>query len=177
LPRSQPLALTSLLPQGARAWFPSVDSSHAPPCSAVFFVKGERPRTHSSKRKTMKTKIQNSDSRLKNRIAQRKKQLPRIDFALRRANRKLQAEKLLTLLRVEAPNLFDRVECVGKWLWIRFEAKQPSSVTRLLSEFGFHWNHFRQCWQNPCSANCEERATYDPRCRYGSYFPADIMPN
>jgi len=49
---------------------PSEDYSRQPPCSAGSFVKGERPRTHSSKKKIMKTNI-NSDSELKNRTAQR----------------------------------------------------------------------------------------------------------
>jgi len=35
---------------------PSEDYSRQPPCSAGFFVKGERPRTHSSKKKDYENK-------------------------------------------------------------------------------------------------------------------------
>ena len=97
---------------------------------------------------------------------------PEIDFALRRANRALETEKLLALLRSDAPRFFEVAEVVGKWVWIQFSDKQPSTITRVLSEFGFHWNNTRQAWQHPCGTITDERADYDPRKRYGSYFAA-----
>jgi len=100
---------------------------------------------------------------------------PEIDFALRRANRSLDTEKLLVLLRSEAPRFFELAEVVGKWVWIQFTEKQPSIITRNLAEFGFHWNNARQTWQHPCGLY-RERATYDPRKKYGSYFVADAKP-
>jgi hypothetical protein len=39
-----------------------------------------------------------------------------------------------------------------------------------LSELGFHRNNTRQAWQHPCGTIADERADYDPRKRYGSYF-------
>jgi hypothetical protein len=30
-----------------------------------------------------------------------------------------------------------------------------------------------QAWQHPCGTIADERADYDPRKRYGSYFAAD----
>jgi len=98
---------------------------------------------------------------------------PEIDFALRRANRALETEKLLALLRSDAPRFFEVAEVVGKWVWIQFSDKQPSTITRVLSEFGFHWNNTRQAWQHPCGTIRKERATFDPRKRYRSYFAAD----
>ena len=98
---------------------------------------------------------------------------PKINMELRRANRKLETEKLLALLRSETPNFFDVAEVVGKWVWIQFSDKQPPTVTLVLAELGFHWNNTRQAWQHPCGTITEERATYDPRKRYGSYFAAD----
>jgi hypothetical protein len=97
----------------------------------------------------------------------------KINLELRRANRKLPTENLLALLRSETPNFFDLAEVVGKWVWIQFSEKQPPTVTAVLSELGFHWNNNRQTWQHPCGTITEERATYDPRKRYGSYFAAD----
>jgi hypothetical protein len=101
---------------------------------------------------------------------------PEIDFALRRANQSLDTEKLLALLRSEAPRLFEVAEVVGKWVWVQFKEKQPSTITRVLAELGFHWNNARQTWQHPCGTIQKERAAFDPRKRYRSYFAADAKP-
>jgi hypothetical protein len=97
----------------------------------------------------------------------------KIDFALRRANRSLETQKLLALLRNQTPRFFELAEVVGQWVWIQFDGKQPSEVTRVLAELGFHWNNARQTWQHPCGTIPVEPATYDPRRKYGSYFAAD----
>ena len=96
-----------------------------------------------------------------------------IDFERRQANRRLSRDRLLALLRSEAPRFFEPAEVVGKWVWIRFGEKQPREVTAHLAELGFHWNGDRQSWQHPCGTIPVAAATYDPRQRYGSYFPAD----
>jgi hypothetical protein len=140
-------------------------------------VKGERPdRTAEHKKKTMKT---TSSKSKKSELQSRPEQLststgnrPKINLELRRTNRKLETEKLLSLLRSETPNFFDLAEVVGKWVWIQFSDKQPPTVTSVLAELGFHWNNTRQAWQHPCGTIPDERADYDPRKRYGSYFAA-----
>ena len=122
----------------------------------------------------MKTKSQNQKSGLKSRPEQlNTKQLPKIDLALRRSNRALKTENLLALLRSKTPSFFEIAEVVGKWVWIQFDGKQPVTITSVLSELGFHWNNTRQAWQHPCGTIADERADYDPRKRYGSYFAAD----
>jgi hypothetical protein len=123
----------------------------------------------------MKTKSKNRNQKpgLLNRPEQLSTESrPKIDMALRRANRRLETEKLLALLRSESPRFFEVAEVVGKWVWIQFSDKQPPTVTRILAELGFHWNNTRQTWQHPCGTYRNERATYDLRKRYGSYFPA-----
>ena len=123
----------------------------------------------------MKTTTQHSAPGLLNRT-----ELPgtdsraNINFKRRRVNRSLKTERLLALLRKEAPRFFDCAEVVGRWVWIQFETKQPVEVTRVLAELGFHWNKDRRAWQHPCGLFRDEAATYDPRRRYGSYFAADI---
>ena len=155
---------------------PSEDYSRQPPCSAGFFVKGERPRTHSSKKKIMKT-YTNSDSRLQNRTAQRNSEkLHRIDFRQRFYNRGLSTAKVLDMLYHETPRLWELCQVVGKWVWIQFEQKQPRYVTAELAQLGFHWNRRRQVWQHPCGTIQKERAAFDPRKRYRSYFAADVKP-
>jgi hypothetical protein len=121
----------------------------------------------------MKTNI-NSNSELKSRTAQHSEAtalLP-IDLAARRYNRGLPTERVLRLLQSKAPRFWEVAEVVGKWVWIRFEGKQPRQITAELAELGFHWNNRRQVWQHPCG-QVMNRANYDPRRRYGSYFPAD----
>jgi hypothetical protein len=140
-------------------------------------VKGERPRTHSSKKKIMKTNT-NSDSRLLNRTAQRienKTELPKIDLVKRRRNRSLPTDRLLEMLHKESPRFWELAEVVGKWVWVQFEGKQPPLITAELSQLGFHWNYRRQIWQHPCG-QIMNGANYDPRRRYGSFFPADQQP-
>jgi hypothetical protein len=98
---------------------------------------------------------------------------PEIDFDKRRANRALETEKLLALLRSEAPRFYEIAEVVGKWVWVQFSDKQPPTITSVLAELGFHWNHTRKAWQHPCGTIRKERAAFDPRKRYRSYFAAD----
>ena len=131
------------------------------------------------KKKLMKNKIKieaaapaNADQLSSNRTGQR----PKIDFARRNANRVLNTEALLALLRRETPKFFALAEVVGKWVWIQFDGKQPATVTAVLSELGFHWNNARQSWQHPCGTFRDQRANYDPRQKYGSYFAANVKP-
>ena len=98
---------------------------------------------------------------------------PAIDYNRRQANRALDTEKLLWILRNEAPRFFHMAEVVGNWVWIRFDDKQPAEVTSALSEFGFHWNRNRQVWQHPCAAYRPKASSRDPHTTYRSYFPAD----
>ena len=132
---------------------PSEDYSHAPPCCAVFFVKGDRPKPNreSTKKKTMKTnKDKNSKSELQNRpepLSTAKQR--QIDFRRRAANRSLDTERLLTVLQSETPKFFEIAEVVGKWVWIQFADKQPVAVTRVLAELGFHWNNVRKAVEAP----------------------------
>ena len=122
------------------------------------------------------TNNKNQKSELKNRPEQLSTdKRPKIDFKLRHANRKLDTEKLLALLRNKTPNFFNLAEVVGKWVWIQFTDKQPREVTARLAEFGFHWNNKRQVWQHPCGALTEGTES-DPREKYPTYFPADAKP-
>ena len=153
---------------------PSKDYSRWPPCSAGFFVKGERSRTHRAKKKIMKTHTNSdSDSRLLNRTAQRNsEQLHRIDFRQRFFNRGLSTDKVLDMLYHETPRFWELCQVVGKWVWIQFQEKQPPTVTAELSRLGFHWNRKRQVWQHPCG-NFRTGTHRDPREMYPTFYPAD----
>jgi hypothetical protein len=97
-----------------------------------------------------------------------------VDFDKRRVNRELPTDKVLQLLQHEAPRFYELAEIVGKWVWIQFKEKQPRQVTAVLAQIGFHWNNKRQAWQHPCGQFIKMPASYDPRERYGSKFPADL---
>ena len=131
------------------------------------------------KKKLMKNKIKseaaapaNADQLSSNKPDSR----ANIDFTRRNANRNLNTEKLLALLRRETPKFFELAEVVGKWVWIQFDGKQPVTVTAVLSELGFHWNNKRQSWQHPCGLFRDQSVRFDPRRKYGSYFAADMKP-
>ncbi len=96
-----------------------------------------------------------------------------IDLKLRQTNRMLPTEKVIELLRAQAPEFFRAAEVIGKWVWIQFTDKQPREITAQLAQFGFHWNNKRQAWQHPCGVFRKAPSTQDPRERYGSSFPAD----
>jgi len=97
--------------------------------------------------------------------------LIQIDLKKRLANRMLGTQQLLSRLQKDAPDFYAVAEVVGKWVWIQFDGKQPSSITSALSEFGFHWNNRRQSWQHPCG-RFTKSAQFDPRSKYGSYIPS-----
>jgi hypothetical protein len=125
----------------------------------------------------MKTK--NNSSELKNRIAQQDKnttaeakpQWPKLDCNRRNQNRALPMEALLKLIQQEAPDFWNVVEIVGKWVWVQFDGKQPREITFVLAQLGFHWNYRRGVWQHPCGM-VTERAEFDPRKKYRAYFAA-----
>ena len=102
-------------------------------------------------------------------------QPPRIDFRQRFKNRALSTEKLLDMLYHETPRFWELAQVVGKWVWIRFDDRQPPQTTAALSQFGFHWNRKRQTWQHPCG-HFTPASRRDPRDKYQTYFPSDTKP-
>jgi hypothetical protein len=121
----------------------------------------------------MKTNTK-SNSELKNRPEQLSRpRLARINFYRRKVNRSLDTQTFLAVLRGRAPRFFELAEVVGKWVWIQFGEQPATEIRQQLAELGFHWNNARQSWQHPCGMFCDERAPFDPRKKYGSYFAAD----
>jgi len=105
------------------------------------FGQSERTRrTAEHQKKTMKTTAkQNQQMGLLSRSEQLGTENRReIDFALRQANCAPETQKLLALLRSDAPRAYEIAEVVGKWVWIQFSDKQPPTVTSVLAGFGFH---------------------------------------
>ena len=161
-------------------------------------VKGERPdRAAEHKKNIMKTKSnKHQGSELKSRpeqlstdkntstetqappapaaAPQQPRILPYVNFQQREENRALATEKVLDLLRQWLPTVYDLAEVVGKWVWVTFPDQPAEQVRGQLSQFGFHWNNSRKCWQHPCGQFATEGSGADPRQKYGSHFAADL---
>jgi len=99
--------------------------------------------------------------------------LPYVNFQQREENRALPTDRVLELLRRWLPNQYALAEIVGQWVWITFPEQPAETVRGQLSQFGFHWNYARKCWQHPCGQFRTEGSGEDPRQRYGSRFAAD----
>ena len=99
--------------------------------------------------------------------------LPYVNFQQREENRALSTDRVLELLRRWLPNQYALAEIVGQWIWITFPEQPAEQVRGQLSQFGFHWNYARKCWQHPCGQFRTEGSGEDPRQRYGSRFAAD----
>ena len=102
--------------------------------------------------------------------------LPRIDFRLRRRNRSLNCARLVRMLRRECPDLYERAEVVGRWVWVQFHQPPAVNLRRQLAELGFHWNRSRQAWQHPGGGRTTPAALRHPRQQFFTYFPADLNP-
>jgi hypothetical protein len=99
--------------------------------------------------------------------------LPYVNYQQREENRALSTDKVLDLLRQWLPAAYDLAEVVGKWVWVTFPDQPAEQVRGQLSQFGFHWNNTRKCWQHPCGQFATEGSGQDPRQKYGSRFAAD----
>jgi hypothetical protein len=99
--------------------------------------------------------------------------LPYVNYQQRDENRALPTEKVLDLLRQWLPTVYNLAEVVGKWVWVTFPEQPAEQVRGQLSQFGFHWNNSRKCWQHPCGQFATEGSGADSRQKYGSRFAAD----
>ena len=100
--------------------------------------------------------------------------LPYVNYQQREENRALSTDKVLDLLHQWLPTVYDLAEVVGKWVWVTFPEQPAEQVRGQLSQFGFHWNNSRKCWQHPCGQFATEGSGQDPRQKYGSRFAADL---
>jgi hypothetical protein len=94
--------------------------------------------------------------------------LPFVNFAQREQNRSLSTDQVLDLLRQWLPEQFNLAEIVGKWIWVTFPEPPAEKIRGQLSQFGFHWNNHRKCWQHPCGQFATEGSGADPRQKYGT---------
>jgi hypothetical protein len=93
------------------------------------------------------------------------------------ANRSLSTETILNYLRTRLPGQYEVAEVVGKWVWLDVSPARKPGLASVLWALGFHWNQRRHVWQHPCgSFNLFGIHPADPRAKYRSCFPADILP-
>ena len=102
---------------------------------------------------------------------------PQPDFARHCQNRKLATAAVLNYLRTRLPKQYELAEVVGKWVWLNVSPASKPNLAALLWAIGFHWNQRRGVWQHPCgSFDPLGSHPTDPRAKYRSYFPADVLP-
>jgi len=99
--------------------------------------------------------------------------LPYVNFEQRERNRSLSTDQVLDLLQKWLPEQFNLAEIVGKWVWVTFPEPPAEKIRGQLSQFGFHWNNHRKCWQHPCGIFNPRPSTLnppiDPRAKYGTH--------
>ena len=130
-------------------------------------------------KKAMKTTNQNEASAPANvrpsSVSKTSKAQP--DFVRHCTNRRLSTETVLNYLRTRLPRQYEVAEVVGKWVWLDVSPTRKPNLAALLWALGFHWNQRRGVWQHPCgSFNPFGIHPADPRAKYRSYFPADVLP-
>jgi hypothetical protein len=92
-------------------------------------------------------------------------------------NRRLSTDAVLNYLRTRLPRQYEVAEVVGKWVWLDVSPARKPGLASVLWALGFHWNQRRGVWQHPCgSFNPFGIHPADPRAKYRSYFPADVLP-
>ena len=93
------------------------------------------------------------------------------------ANRGLSTEAVLNCLRQQLPRQYELAEVVGKWVWLDVSPAGKPALAKLLWALGFHWNQRRNVWQHPCG-KFDPLGSHptDPRSKYRSFFPADVLP-
>ena len=92
-------------------------------------------------------------------------------------NRGLPTPAVLNLLRTQLPRQYEVAEVVGKWVWLDVSPARQPMLAKMLWALGFHWNQRRSVWQHPCgSFNPLGSHPTDPRSKYRSFFPADVLP-
>ena len=92
-------------------------------------------------------------------------------------NRGLSTETVLNSLRTKLPQQYSLAEVVGKWVWLDVSPTRKPALAKMLWTLGFHWNQRRSVWQHPCG-KFDPLGSHptDPRAKYPSYYPADVLP-
>ena len=83
--------------------------------------------------------------------------LPYVNYEERQKSRALPSADVLAHLRRWYPQAYELAEIVGKWVWVTFPEQPAETVRAGLSQFGFHWNNSRKCWQHPCGQFATEQ--------------------
>ena len=133
-----------------------------------------------SQKKAMKTTINNEASAPANvrpsSVSKTGMNQQQADVVLHVANRGLSTGAVLHYLRTRLPRQYEIAEVVGKWIWLDVSPVRKPNLASMLWALGFHWNQRRHVWQHPCgSFNPIGSHPTDPRAKYRSFFPADVM--
>lgn len=91
------------------------------------------------------------------------RQAAHFDCRLRLMNRALSAERIVEILKNEAPGFWNAVAIVGKWVWLEIPAPYSRSEANFLWQLGFHFSPARRCFQHPGGQMTDAVSNDDPR--------------
>ena len=100
------------------------------------------------------------------------RQAVQCDYRLRLMNRALPAERIVEILKNEAPGFWNMVAIVGKWVWLEIPAPYSRREANFLWRLGFHFSPARRCFQHPGGLITDAVSNEDPRERYGCIYPS-----
>ena len=149
----------------------------SPICEASSKRQGDGQRFQKKAMKTTNQKIEASAPANVRPSSVSKTSKAQPDFVRHCTNRRLSTETVLNYLRTRLPRQYEVAEVVGKCVWLDISPARKPGLASVLWALGFHWNQRRGVWQHPCgSFNPFGIHPADPRAKYRSYFPADILP-
>ena len=147
-----------------------------PSCEASSKRQGDGLRFKKKAMKTTNPKIEASAPASVRPSSVSKSNQAQPDFVRHCNNRRLTTETVLNYLRARLPKQYELAEVVGKWVWLDVSPARKPALASLLWALGFHWNQRRGVWQHPCgSFDPLGSHPTDPRSKYRSYFPADLL--
>ena len=63
---------------------------------------------------------------------------------------------------------------VGRWVWIKFEAKPAADIRQGLKDFGFRWSKRRGQWAHNCGHTSKPAHSYRPWDKYQTRALDDV---
>ena len=82
-----------------------------------------------------------------------------------KANATMPTVDVVAALKASLPDVWQRAEVVGRWVWVKFEVRPADEIRKALLELGFYWNQRRQTWQHACGW-FTKRSPGNPKNKY-----------
>jgi len=64
---------------------------------------------------------------------------------------------------------------VGRWVWVKFDAKPGADIRQALKDFGFRWSKRRAQWSHCCGHHSRPARNYRPWDKYQTVSLDDAL--